>query len=147
MSGNDRTRFINGNSIKKVCFLVIVIYLFIYFFCIDVDYHNRGGYLMSVSASTIKFVNQWLAEGAFKSHFTCYECFDSIEFRSLGERIPYISYPTGSTFIVWFLAKLAGREHIGISFLKHIQGVFFLIETLVIGLFTYLFLSDAELKR
>lgn len=102
---------------------------------------------MSMSASTIKFVNQWLKEGAWNLRFTSYEYFDSIEFHTLGERCPYISYPPGTTFLIWFMAKLMGRAHIGISFLKHIQAVFLCIEVLVAALFSQLFLTHLGFAR
>ena len=35
-------------------------FIVIYFMFFKVDYHNTGGAYMAVSASTIKFVNQWL---------------------------------------------------------------------------------------
>lgn len=102
---------------------------------------------MAVSASTIKFVNQWLEEGALKLHFTCYEYFDSIEFHTLSERCPYVSYPSGSTFLIWILAKLMGRQHIGISFLKHVQAIFLGIEVLAAASFAYCFLSHSGFAR
>lgn len=112
-----------------------------------VDYHNMGGAYLSMSASTIKFVNQWLKEGAWNLRFTCYEYFDSIEFHTLSERCPYISYPSGSTFLIWLMAKLMGRTHIGISFLKHVQAVFLCMEVLVAAFFSWLFLTHLGFSR
>lgn len=136
--------------VLKYIILILVMagaFIAVYYSCFDVDFHNTGGNYMAVSASTIKFVNQWLSEGALKLHFTCYEYFESIEFNSYRDRCPYLSYPTGSTFVVWLLAKMAGRVHIGISFLKHIQAVFFGVETVTVALFVYLFLSQIKFQR
>ena len=127
--------------------LTISAFVLIYFTVFEIDYHNTGGAYMAVSASTIKFVNQWLEEGALKLHFTCYEYFDSIEFHSLSERYPYVSYPSGSTFLIWILAKLMGRQHIGISFLKHVQAVFLSIEMLAAAFFTCCLLRHSGFVR
>lgn len=121
-------------------------FIVIYFMFFKVDYHNTGGAYMAVSASTIKFVNQWLEEGPANLHFTCYEYFDSVEFSSLSERCPYISYPVGSTFLIWGMARLMGRNHIGISFLKHVQALFFLTETLSLAFFSCFILTQRGCK-
>lgn len=146
MDKSVKQRGINGISIFILCVATVAIFIFSYIVFFEVDFHNRNGYYMSVSGSTIKFVNQWLSEGALNLRFTCYEYFDSIEFDTYKDRLPYISYPTGSTALIWLLAKVTGRVHIGVSFLKHVQAGFFCIETMVFALFSYLLLSRYNVK-
>lgn len=105
------------------------------------DYNNLGGKHAWVSGSTIKYVNMWLEEGASKLHFTNIEKFPSIELPTIDEREPYVSYPTGVTFMVWSSAKLLGKDHIDISFLKHFQLIMYGIECLLLALIVYVFCS------
>mgnify|MGYP006968284155 CR=1 FL=1 len=144
---NEKKSFGHIFQYIVLLFLTVCAFTLIYVNVFNVDYHNMGGSYLSMSASTIKFVNQWLKEGAWKLRFTNYEYFDSIEFHTLGERHPYISYPSGTTFLIWFMAKLMGRTHIGISFLKHIQAVFLCVETSVAALFTQFFLTRLGFSR
>jgi hypothetical protein len=65
----------------------------------------RGAHIW-LSASTVKFVNNWLKEGPIKLKFIMYEYPDSIEFNSLAERSAYISYPPGAIIPPYILAKL-----------------------------------------
>lgn len=110
------------------------------------DYDNLGGKHVWVSGSTIKFANMWLEEGAARLHFTNYELFPSIEYETMEDRQPYVSYPTGVTFMVWAAAKLCGRNRIDVSFLKHYQMFLYGIETIMMTLLIYVIVSRM-LKR
>jgi len=62
--------------------IMIFISFVVIFVCIyPVDFDNMGGMHSWLSAATIKYVNQWLEEGALHNHFTCYESFPSVEFQ------------------------------------------------------------------
>lgn len=104
-------------------------------------FEGHNGYL---SSSTLKFVNNWLSETPTKLHFLNIESPNSIEFNSLEERRPYISYPSGSTFIVYICAKILGKSNITIYFLKHLQGFFYLISCLIFAFFIFRFLSNLK---
>ncbi len=128
--------------------IMIFISFVVIFVCIyPVDFDNMGGMHSWLSAATIKYVNQWLEEGALHNHFTCYESFPSVEFQSYDARTPYISYPTGSTFLVFAAAKILGKVHIGISFLKKYQLLLYLAEALFFSVFLYCWLTDFEVKE
>lgn len=136
------------NSINRniIYFLLLIVILTITFwlvfsFVYPVDYDYLGGYHSYLSGSTIKFVNNWLSEGAWKLKFAMLENFDSIEFDTLSSREPYVSYPSGETLAVWLSAKLFGLSKIDISFLKHFQMTYFLLETIMFASFIYIFLT------
>lgn len=129
---------------KNLIILNIAIALsfcFIFKIFLPVNYNNLGGEHSWLSGSTIKFVNQWLEEGAFTHRFTCYESFDSIEFHSLEERTPYVSYPTGNIFIIYLFVKAFGYNRINISFLKHYQMVWYLLTAMLFGTFMYIWIK------
>lgn len=124
--------------------IVACIFIAFYKFYMPHDFNNLGGKHAWVSGSTIKYVNMWLEEGASKLHFTNYEFFSSVEKPSLQEREPYVSYPTGVTFMVWSAARVLGRNHIDISFLKHFQLAMYALETVLMSLIAYSILSIKE---
>jgi len=141
-----------GKSVSKksliiISLLVTILFMLLFSFVFQVEYNELKGLHSWLSASTIKYVNMWLEEGASNLNFTRYESFNSIEFNSLKERTPYLSYPTGSTFLVYLTAKLVGVKHIDISFLKHFQMVCYCIEALILGIFIYLFVSNIGVKK
>lgn len=103
--------------------------------------HEMGGMHSWLSGSTIKFVNNWLDEGAANLKFTNYENPASIEFEDLSSREPYLSYPTGETFFVYFAARLTGRQQISVSFLHKFQIIMFGIEAILLACFIYYFLT------
>ena len=106
-----------------------------------IRYDSLTGIHSWLSASTLKYVNNWLEETPGKLHYVNYESPDSIEFSTLVERWPYLSYPTGETFFVYCFAKMAGKAEIDLSFLKHLQLVCFWLELLLFALFVYRFLA------
>ena len=103
-----------------------------------IRYGSLTGIHSWLSASTLKYVNNWLEEGPGKLHFVNYESPDSIEFSTLEERWPYLSYPTGETFFVYSFAKLGGKTEIDLPFLKRFQLVCFWISLLLFALFAIL---------
>lgn len=106
-----------------------------------VRYGSLTGVHSWLSASTLKFVNNWLEETPGKLHYLNYESPNSIEFSSLEERSPYLSYPTGETFFVYGFAKLSGKKEIDLPFLKRLQLRCFWMELLLFALFVYRFLA------
>lgn len=128
------------NNILPLILLVIAVVLSFWIFefkYMPHDFDNMGGKHIWVSGSTIKFVNMWLEEGPANLHFTNYEYFPSVEHQSLESRRPYVSYPTGVTYMVWQAAKICGVSRIDISFLKHYQLILYAIETMIITLLLY----------
>ncbi|MCR5343090.1 MAG: hypothetical protein K6E70_06995 [Butyrivibrio sp.] len=118
----------------------LLIFLAIFNYKYPIRYNNMGGDNIWQSASTIKYVNIWLEEGAASMHFTACENYRSIEFQSFNDRIPFISYPSGHIFLVWLCAKLCGRSFINISFVKHLQMVLFAIESMLFSSFIFVLL-------
>ncbi|MDO4729713.1 MAG: hypothetical protein Q4A96_00760 [Candidatus Saccharibacteria bacterium] len=93
-----------------------------------------------LSGSTIKFVNNWLEEGAANLNFTSYEFPKSIEHTAIEDRGAYLSYPTGEVFFVYIFAKATGHSQIDISFLRKFQAVWFWFEAVLIFVFVWLFM-------
>lgn len=136
-------------TIKEIGTVAIIcglIFVLLYSTIFLPDFDNLGGGHIWLSGSTIKFVNQWLEEGASNLHYTCYEDYHSAEFSDLSMREPYVSYPTGSTLFVYVIARLAGVEKIGISFLKHLQWILLGLEMILFALFVYLFVSKQLIR-
>lgn len=104
------------------------------------DADNFYGQHSWLSGSTIKFVNNWLKEGAANLNFTSYEYPESIERTSIDERGAYLSYPTGEVFFVYVFAKATGHNQIDISFLRKFQTVWFWLEAVLIYIFVWLFM-------
>lgn len=134
----------NRTKLNIVTVLILVVLTGIIFTVFQVfymphDFDNLGGKHAWVSGSTIKYVNMWLDEGAGKLHFTNMEKFPSIETATFDDRGPYVSYPTGVTFMVWTAAKICGKTHIDVSFLKHFQLLMYGIESLMLSVFVYIF--------
>lgn len=117
--------------------ITLFIFLAIFNFKYPIRYTNMGGDNIWQSASTIKYVNIWLEEGAASMHFTACENYRSIEFQSFNDRIPFISYPSGHIFLVWLCAKISGRHFINISFVKHLQMVLFALESMLFASFIF----------
>jgi len=129
------------NKIKE-CLAVLVMLLLV---CCgySVFYNNAfSGYEAQgthiwLSASTVKFVNNWLKEGALKLNFIMYEYPDSIEFNNTAERGAYISYPPGTIFPPYILAKLLHKSEIQVGFIKQFLKMKFLLDTLLVCLIIY----------
>ena len=121
--------------------LILGLFFAVFHFKYPIRYDNMGGDNIWQSASTIKYTNEWLSEGPGKLHFTAYENFDSVEFATLSERVPFISYPYAHTVLVYLAAKLCGRQEIDISFVKHLQMILFAVETLLFAGYLRLLLA------
>ena len=133
-------------SLIILFFTLTVVFTVSYKTIFNVNYTELQGFHCWLSASTIKFVNNWLEEGPLTLSFVNYESPASIEFNNNTERGPYISYPSGCTLFVYIAAKISGNSAIDISFLKHLQMICFWIETLLFGLFVYGFLGRNNVK-
>ncbi|WP_029323742.1 hypothetical protein [Butyrivibrio sp. AE3004] len=120
--------------------ITLVLFLAIFNFKYPIRYANMGGDNIWQSASTIKYVNIWLEEGAASMHFTACENYASVEFQSFNDRIPFISYPSGHIVLVFLCAKLTGKSMINISFVKHLQMILFAIESLLFSGFIFVLL-------
>ncbi len=94
-----------------------------------------------LDGSTIKFVNNWLKDGASNLNFIMYEAPDSIETSELSQREPYISYPSGSIVLPYLIAKICSMEQIDILFLKYMVTAIFAIDSLLIGILIYSILN------
>ena len=86
------------------------------------------------SSSTIKFVNNWLQEGGLRLKFTMFEYPMSIEFSNLVARGPYISYPSLSCAIPYFIARLCGRSQIDAVFIRGVAIGMFGLDTIMVSL-------------
>ena len=129
-----------------ISILLTVVFVLSFKIMFKIDYENNNGLHNWLSGSTLKFVNNWLAETPQKLHFVNFEAPYSIEFNRLSERGPYVSYPSGTTFFVYFFAKLTGHKSIDLSFLKHFQGLCFWLEVLLLAFFVFRFLSRIGIK-
>lgn len=72
---------------------------------------DRGNHQW-LTASSIKFVNNWLKEGIWTLKFAMLENPNSVEFSSLEEREIYPSYPPGSILPIYYIAKISGLKEI-----------------------------------
>ena len=137
-------KFLKNKSNISLAMLFIALTLFFvisFKYIYKVEYKSLQGSHSWLSVSTIKFVSNWLSESPFTLHFVNFESPDSIEFNEITERGPYISYPSGCTFLVYCFAKIIGKTTIGVYFLKHLQILFFWLEVLLLSLFVYKFLA------
>jgi hypothetical protein len=92
-----------------------------------------------LTASTVKYVNNWLHDGAVKDHFLLYEDAVSIEFEQYNRSI-YTSYPPGAVLPVYLAARIAGRREITPLFVKQFVRAEYILSSIVLGCFFYLLL-------
>ena len=110
--------------------------------------YEAQGYHIYLSASTVKFVNNWLREGPVNLNFTMYEHPDSVEFNSINERFAYISYPSGAVIPPYVLARLLNKDEIQIGFIKQFLRLKFLFDTLLVCLIIYsIFMITLRLRQ
>lgn len=132
--------------------LLIITIVIVTFFCaINEQFASEakftfGGQQSWLSGSTIKFVNQWLKEGAWNLKFTSYENPASIEFPTLESRDPYLSYPPGTVFLVTLLAKLANKKIINIYFVKQIDIFLYCLDAIFLSFICYVFFRNFHIK-
>lgn len=147
MLDRKSSRFIALRNVFILAVLVSLCFFFFFRFISPVNVNNMGGMHSWLSGSTIKFVNNWLEEGPERLNFTNYEAPNSIEFETLEEREPYLSYPTGETFFVYITAKVMGKSRITVSFLHKFQLIIFSVEAILFSVFVYLFLAKTVKLR
>ncbi|MDR0866653.1 MAG: hypothetical protein LBO74_17230 [Candidatus Symbiothrix sp.] len=111
----------------------------ILFFCSTVNDLNESSYNW-LSASAIKFTNNWLNDGITADKYTMLEKPLSIESQNIMERNPYISYPNGTILLTYGIAKIFGYKQIDMDFIKPFSTVFYLLDALLIGILIYLIL-------
>ena len=122
--------------------LLLVCFLIAFYVIWPVRFDNYGGKHMWLAGSTVKFINVWLQDGLLRDRFTFYESFRSIEYASLAERTPYVSYPTLSALFPYLLARLLFKTHVGLSFVKHFALFCYAAEMLFFAGLVYLGLKD-----
>jgi len=129
------------NKIKECVTVLVMLFLVCFGYAMFYNkafsgYEAQGTYIW-LSASTVKFVNNWLKEGPLKLNFIMYEYPDSIEFNSTVERGAYISYPPGAIIPPYILAKLLHKSEIQVGFIKQFLKIKFLFDTLLVCLVFY----------
>lgn len=107
----------------------------------ETDYSNLKGTHIWLSASTIKFTNNWLKDDPFKTDFIMLELPNSIETNQVNTREPYISYPPGCIIPPYLFAKLMNKTSIGLSFVKRMSKAEFLLDSILVGAILFGFLS------
>jgi hypothetical protein len=140
------------NSVKELAVVAIMLVLVCFGYTIFYNNaftgHEAQGAHIWLSASTVKFVNNWLKEGPLNLRFIMYEFPDSIEFNSIAERGAYISYPPGAIIPPYILAKLLHKSEIQIGFIKQFLKIKFLFDTLMVSLIVYsIFRRILQLKE
>jgi len=130
-----------GNRIKEaggcLAMLILVCFGYAQFYNKAFSGYEAQGANIWLSASTVKFVNNWLKEGPLNLKFIMYELPDSVEFKNLAEREAYISYPPGSIVPPYILARLLNKSEIQVGFIKQFLTMKFLLDTLLVCLIAY----------
>ena len=100
------------------------------------------------NASVMKFVNNWLDEGALNLQLALYEYPASIEFNSFVEREAYVSYPPGSTILPWLFAKAVGMTEMTLEGSRQYSSFMLLLEVLLVGvIFYFILLHYLKVRR
>jgi hypothetical protein len=98
-----------------------------------------------LTASTIKFVNNWLYDGVINDKFIMYEDFKSIEFENSSRKV-YNSYPPGCIIPVYIYSKLLNLKELTIKDLKYFIFYEYIICAILFGIFFYIFLFYLKFK-
>ena len=130
---------IMGKKIKNYPVFWISVFILL-LFCGTVHYLNEPFYNW-LSASSIKFTNNWLNDGIRADKFAMLEQPASIESPSVPTRNPYVSYPNGVVLLCYSTAKLLGYQQIDMNFIKALSITFYLLDALLIGFLIYLLLT------
>jgi len=91
----------------NISIIIGILFLFLLFIqnqkIVNLDHYDGDNQWLT--ASTIKFVNNWLQDGIINDKFIMYEDFKSIEFENDSREI-YNSYPPGCIIPVFIFAKI-----------------------------------------
>lgn len=102
--------------LKKIFpFLIIIsinIILFKYSLYLRKDNFGKlyGGDHHFLTGSTIKFTKNWYYEGPKNIYFAMLENPKSIEFKTLQDRLPYVSYPPGAIIPIYLISIILKQE-------------------------------------
>ncbi len=99
-----------------------------------------------ITASTIKFTNNWVDEGPFKLKFGLIKIPDSVEFQDLSSREPYASYPPGALIPIYILSIIKGGEVTPALVMKYNLLLQFLI-TFILALTVFIFLRQLKFDQ
>jgi hypothetical protein len=124
--------------ITLICLLLLCSMLFIVRDRLVV-YDRYDGEHQWLSASTVKYVNDWLAEGATADRFLLYEDARSVEFEQYNRRV-YVSYPPGTVIPVYIAARLCGKQQVSVSFIKYFVLFEYGCMVLLLGVLFYVVL-------
>ena len=93
------------------CFLILSI-LFAYTLHLRSPYFGKmaDGIFEDQTARTLKFAKNWYRDGILNDRFLQIENPDSIEFSSLEQRKPYVSFLPGTVVPVYILSKITQSE-------------------------------------
>jgi len=103
----------------------------------NVNLYHYDGDNQWLTASTIKFVNNWLHDGIIEDQFIMFEDFLSIEFESVNRQI-YNSYPPGCVIPVYLYAKIKSLDEISILDLKNFVFFVYTVCAILISIFFYI---------
>lgn len=90
-----------------------------------------------LTGSTIKFTKNWINEKPWNLFFGMFENPKSVEFDSLTQRLPYVSYPPG-TIVPIYLISVLTRQQPSTSMVMNFNLVNHFLISLILGLITYL---------
>ena len=88
--------------------LIVISFLFILSFCLRYEYigtlsDDRDQW---ITAHSLLIIDNWFEDGIFNNRFLGITIPNSIEFNSISERFPYISYPGGAQIIIYIIKLL-----------------------------------------
>lgn len=91
-----------------------------------------------LTASTIKFTKNWLIEKPEKLYYAMLENPKSIEFKTLEDRLPYVSYPFG-TILPIYLTSIFLKHPPDASMVMSFNLINHFLSSLILGLISYIF--------
>ncbi len=124
-------------------FMVITL-LFIHSLCLRSD--SFGTSITWLTASTIKFVRNWLKENPFNIYFLHLHNPASIEFTTLSERDPYLSYPVGTTVPI-YLISLLNSKVVSLRLVNAVNLINQYIIALTLSLTIFLLLLKTRIQK
>ena len=127
-------------NIINICIISISILVLLLIFnnknAINLNHYDGDNQWLS--ASTIKFVNNWLYDGILNDKFIMYEDYKSIEFENNSREV-YNSYPPGCIIPVYLFAKINHLNKITIQNMKDFIFFEYILCAILLGIFFYLF--------